>query len=179
MTLSDYLLDIALIAVVALQVRGRRLSVRSLLIPVGIVAWAAAHYLHGVPTSGNDLVLVGLAAGLGTTLGVLSGLATRVTVDAEGHPFAQAGLVAAVLWVVGVGTRFAFQLYASHGGGPAVERFSAAHGINSMEAWVAALILMAMGEALSRTAIVGLRAFAIAPHARREATIMGTGDRAH
>lgn len=33
MTFSDYLLDLALIGVVFLQIRGRRLTLRSLLLP--------------------------------------------------------------------------------------------------------------------------------------------------
>ncbi len=64
---------------------------------------------------------------------------------------AKAGVVAALLWVLGVGTRFAFHLDAVYGGGPAIGRFSVAHSITSARAWVAALILMAMGEALART----------------------------
>jgi hypothetical protein len=69
--------------------------------------------------------------------------------------------VAAILWVVGVGTRFAFQVYASHGGAPAIARFSAHHAITSEAAWTAALILMAFGEVLSRTLVLGLRGWSV------------------
>jgi len=131
MNLTDYVLDISLISLVLLQIRGRRLTRRNLILPVAISGWAAANYLHGIPTAGNDLVLVGLAAGLGITLGALCGLFTRVSTDPDGHPVAKAGAIAAILWVAGVGTRFAFQLYASHGGGASVGRFSAAHSITS------------------------------------------------
>jgi hypothetical protein len=47
MSLTDYVLDIALIPVALVQIRGRRLTARSLLLSVGIVAWAAANYCEG------------------------------------------------------------------------------------------------------------------------------------
>lgn len=163
MTATDWIIDLALISVVLVQVRGRRLTLRSTLLPVALCVWAAIVYLHGVPTAGNDLVLAAGAAALGVTLGTLAGVATKVTVGAGGYPFAKAGAVAAVLWVAGVGTRLAFQLYATHGGAGAVARFSAAHSITSVEAWVAALLLMAFGEVLARTAVVTYRAHRAAP----------------
>lgn len=179
MTLTDYVIDIALIAVVVLQVRGRRLTARSLLLPVGLVGWAAASYLHGIPTAGNDLIVVVAGAVAGTTLGSLCAMSTTVKPGPDGRPFAKAGVLAGILWVLGVGTRLAFQLYAAHGGGVAIGRFSAAHSITTPEAWVTALIVMAMGEALARTAVLALRAYAPLPsHFAGRASIMATGDRA-
>ena len=157
MTFTDYLLDIALMAVVLLQIRGRRLTLTWLVVPIGIVAYAASQYLHSVPTGGNDLLLVIIGVTAGVTLGVLTGLFTHVKLGADGHAFAKAGGLAAILWLVGVGTRFAFQIYASNGGGPAIARFSAHHAITSSAAWTAALILMAFGEVVARTAVLGLR----------------------
>jgi hypothetical protein len=58
MTLTDWILDIALLGIVLLQLRSRRLTVLSVLLPVAIVGWAAWRYLTGIPTTGNDLVLV-------------------------------------------------------------------------------------------------------------------------
>jgi hypothetical protein len=168
MTITDYLLDIGLIALVLLQIRGRRLTLRSLVLPLGIVAFAATQYLHSIPAGGNDLLLVALGVAAGAALGLLTGLFTSVRPDADGHPYAKAGAMAAILWVVGVGTRFAFQLYASHGGAAAIARFSAHHAITSTAAWTAALILMAFAEVISRTAVLGVRgwsagAFALRP----------------
>lgn len=189
MTFSDYAIDIALIAVVFLQVRGRRLTTRSLLIPVLLVSWAAVNYLHGIPTSGNDLLLVVGTASVGATLGILSALFTNLRLGPDGVPYAKAGLLAAALWVVGTGTRLAFQVYASHGGAASIGRFSAAHNITTSEAWVAALILMALGEALARTGVLALRARAVAastgslvaPRTRglAPAAIMNVGDTSH
>jgi hypothetical protein len=186
MSLSDYAIDIALVAVVLLQIRGRRLTTRSLLLPVILVSWAAVNYLHGIPTAGNDLLLVVATASIGATLGILCALFTTLRPGPDGIPYAKAGLVAAALWVVGSGTRLAFQVYASHGGASAIGRFSAAHNITSGESWVAALVLMAMGEALARTGVLALRARAVSaagpsprPAARqspRPAAIMNVGD---
>jgi hypothetical protein len=161
MTTSDYVLDIALIAIVLLQVRGRRLTPRSQLIPLAIVAWAADNYLHGIPTAGNDLVLIAGCAAVGTVLGTLCALFTSVRPDAQGMPVAKAGVVAAGLWILGVGARFAFQLYATHGGQPAIARFSLAHDITSSEAWTAALVLMALCEVVTRVGILAWRGYAV------------------
>lgn len=180
MTFTDYLIDIGLIAIVLVQVRGRRVTVRNLLLPVAICIWAATQYLHGIPTAGNDLVLVGLGAGAGVVLGALTAVFSRVTRGSDGHPFVKAGALAAVLWVAGVGTRFAFQFYASHGGAGAIGRFSAAHAITSSEAWVAALLLMAFGEVLARTALVAYRSYRAAPdHFLAGSNILGNGGNAY
>ncbi|HTV12095.1 MAG TPA: hypothetical protein VME20_09555 [Acidimicrobiales bacterium] len=160
MTFTDYVLDIALIGIVFLQLRGRRLTVRTLLVPLGIVAYAAATYFNGIPTAGNDVVLVVVVALYGAILGCLSGLFTKVSPNANGEPVARARLAAALFWVIGTGSRFAFQLYAAHGGESAVARFSASHHI-TMEAWVAALLLMAISEVVVRTAVLGWRAFSL------------------
>ncbi len=161
MTTTDYIIDIALIGLVLLQVRGRRITARSLLLPLGIVAYVGFTYLKGIPTGGNDLVLViGLAA-IGATLGTLAGRFTSVTRDKAGNAIAKAGAAAAGLWVLGTGGRLAFQLYATHGGGAAIERFSVSNHITSIEAWTSALILMALCEAVARTGILAWRTHAL------------------
>jgi hypothetical protein len=161
MTITDYILDIGLIAVVLLQIRGRRLTARWLLAPIVIVAWAAISYLHSIPTSGNDLLLIIGCAAAGTVLGVLCAVFTSVTADGRGAPVAKAGVIAAALWVLGVGTRLAFQLYVTHGGGPAVARFSIAHSLTLPGAWTAALVLMALCEAVFRTGVLAWRGYAV------------------
>ena len=180
MTFSDYAIDIALIALVLLQVRGRRLTARTMLLPVVLVAWAANSYLHGIPTSGNDLILVVAGAATGIALGSACAAFTSVKVGPEGHVVAKAGILAASLWVIGVGTRLAFQVYVTHGGESVVGRFSASHSITTGEAWVAALILMAMGEALARTFVIGLRAYKLSPSIfPGQRSIMGARGRAY
>jgi hypothetical protein len=157
MTISDYLIDFTLIGLVLIQIRARRLTVRALLLPIGLVAYVAYSYLRGVPTAHNDLFLIVGAAVVGATLGGLAGRFTSVTKAADGSVWAKAGAAAAALWILGTGGRLAFQLYASHGGGPAIAHFSASHGITSATAWTATLILMALSEATTRTAVLGWR----------------------
>lgn len=156
MSITDYLVNGLLVALVLLQVRGRKITARTLLLPVAIVAWVAYGYLHAIPTRGNDLVLVLLGAGTGLLLGAGAGITTRVF-RRNGEPFAKATAVAAVLWVLGVGSRLAFEIYTTHGGQGAIERFSSAHSITSADAWVDCLVLMALVEVLSRTAVIALR----------------------
>jgi hypothetical protein len=166
MTTSDYLIDISLIALVLVQVKRRRLTVKALLLPLGIVAYVAYSYLKGVPTAHNDLVLVVGAAVLGATLGTLAGTFTKVTRGSDGV-FAKAGLAAAGLWILGTGGRLAFQVWATHGGGPAIAHFSATHGITSATAWTSALILMALSEATMRTGVLTWRSGLLSQGAAR------------
>src|SRR5580698_3406909 len=129
MTFSDYLIDITLISIVLIQMRGRKLTLHSLLLPVGIVGYVAVTYLNAIPTNGNNLFLIVGCAAVGATLGGLAAHFTAVRVNGEGIPVAKAGLLAAGLWILGTGGRLAFQLYASHGGAASIEHFSAAHAI--------------------------------------------------
>jgi hypothetical protein len=161
MTFSDYLIDITLIALVLVQIRSRRLTVKALVLPLGLVSYVAYEYLRGVPSSHNDLFLVVGAAVVGATLGGLAGRFTSVTRAADGSVWAKAGAAAATLWILGTGGRLAFQLYASHGGGSSIAHFSAAHGITSATAWTAALILMALSEATMRTGVLGWRFYSL------------------
>ncbi len=57
MTITDYIINIGLVALVILQIRGSRLDWKTALRPVILVAAAAVYYLRGIPASGNDLLL--------------------------------------------------------------------------------------------------------------------------
>lgn len=179
MTASDYILDLALIGIVLLQIKGRRLGPRALIMPVVIVVYVAFEYLKAIPTGGNDLLLIGVCAGVGLALGIGAAFTTRVWPAAGGAVMAQAGVVAAVLWILGCGFRFAFQEYATHGGENWISSFSAHHAITSGNAWVDAIVLMALCEALSRTLILAGRAYRLNPGwlaAGRPATVLGAGE---
>jgi hypothetical protein len=65
--------------------------------------------------------------------------------------------LAAGMWVGGVGARLAFALAASNGAGPAIARFSVAHHITGSAAWVAALVMMALADVLTRLVVICLR----------------------
>jgi hypothetical protein len=157
MSAEDYALNLLLVAVVVRQLRGKRLTALGLLWPLGLVAWAAITYLHGVPTAGNDLLLVVVGALAGTALGVLCGVYTRLEVGQAGSIVARASGVAAALWVTGVGARMGFALVAENGGAAAIGRFSAAHQITSAAAWTACLVLMSLCEVLGRTTVLWTR----------------------
>ncbi|MFK0230003.1 hypothetical protein ACIQUL_30025 [Streptomyces sp. NPDC090303] len=157
MTLIDWLVDIALILVVFRQLREGRLGPKSYLIPLSIVSVFAFQYLQdGVPTDGNDLILVGVLMGAGAALGIAGGIFTRIRA-LDGHLLIKAGVISAVLWVVGMGARLGFQLWVDHGGADDVARFSMDHQITSQQAWVTALLLMAVTEVVTRLATIFVR----------------------
>jgi hypothetical protein len=157
MTIYDYLLTAALLLIVVRQIRGRRLTGAALYVPIAVTAYAAFQYLHTIPTSGNDLVVVGAGAAIGLALGTLCGLCTLVYPDRDGVPFARATGAAAALWVLGIGSRLVFSLWAQHGGGPALAHFSVTHELTPA-AWVSGFVLMAIVEAAARTAVLLVRA---------------------
>jgi len=156
MTTTEWITDIALILVVFRQLREGRLDLKTFLIPLGIVAFVANAYLDSVPTGGNDLILIGALMGAGAVLGVAGGIYTRVRIAGE-HVLIKAGAVSAILWVLGMGARMGFQLWTEHGGADDVARFSLVHHITSDQAWVAAFVLMALTEVVTRLATIFVR----------------------
>ena len=157
MTISEYILNIALVGLVALQIRGHKVTVARMLVPVVVTLWVASQFLHAIPTSGDDVLLEAVLGLTGLGLGVAAGFTTSVRRDGAGA-VAKAGLVAAILWVLGIGARVAFSLWVTHGGRPVIDAFSVSHHITSAAAWTCAFILMAMAEVVSRTAILYFRA---------------------
>ena len=160
MTIFDYLLNIGLISLVVLQMRGRPLDRRGLLLPLVLVGYAASQYLHGIPTAGNDLVMVIGGTLIGGTLGAASAFLTHVSVRPDGVPFAKATGWAGVLWVLGIGSRMGFALYVQYGGHAAIGRFSMTHHLTPA-AWVTGLVLMAFAEVVSRILVLWVRSRAL------------------
>jgi hypothetical protein len=156
MTLTDYLLNATLIGLVALQIRGHKVTVARLLLPVILTIWGASQFLQTLPTAGGDLALESSLVMAGCALGVLAGLATGVHRVGDGA-IAKAGGIAAILWVVGIGARVGFYLWVTHGGQAAVSSFSATVHVTSGAAWAAGFILMAMAEVISRTGVLYLK----------------------
>jgi hypothetical protein len=152
------------------QIRETRLSLQMLLLPVLLVGAAAAYYLRSVPTAGNDVALDLALAATGALLGALCAAATHMRRGADGVALSRAGWLAAILWVVGIGARMGFAYAADHGAGPSIIRFSIAHNISGSNAWVAALVMMALAEVIARLAVLRLRARALpaAPAAANE-----------
>jgi hypothetical protein len=156
MSLTDYLFDSLLVVLVLRQVKESRFDTKTVLLPLGVMTWVASRYLHSLPTGAADLALMATLAGAGALCGVVSGLATRMRIGADGRVLIRAGWTAAGVWVASMGARFAFAVWASHGGGPQLYRFSRAHHLDA-SAWTAALVFMAFGEVLVRMAILFTR----------------------
>jgi hypothetical protein len=157
MTITDYLIDSALVLLVLIQLKERPLTTRTLVRPIVILGVAVAAYFHGIPTAGNDLVLVGALALVGGTIGILSGRTVTMRRGTHGQILARAGWASAIYWVLGMGSRFAFLIWITHGGRAAVASFSVAHSITSGQAWTAALLAMAVFEVVGRTVVLALR----------------------
>ncbi|MYT20554.1 hypothetical protein GTW69_09660, partial [Streptomyces sp. SID7760] len=152
MTTIEWITDIALVLIVFRQLREGRLDHKTFLVPLAIVAFTAYSYLDSVPTAGNDLVLIGALTAAGAALGIAGGVYTRIR-TLDGDLLLKAGAVSAVLWIAGMGARMGFQIWVEHGGGADdVARFSLAHHITSGQAWVAAFVLMALTEVVTRVA---------------------------
>ena len=152
-----YVINAILILMVIRQIREHPLDLRSLAVPVLAVGCAAVLFLHSVPAGGNDMGLELTCVLAGAAMGAIGGLATRLRLDADGRPLGRAGWLAASMWVGGVGARLAFAVAASNGAGPAIARFSVAHHITGSAAWVAALVMMALADVLTRLAVIYLR----------------------
>jgi len=155
--ISVYLVNASLILLVIRQIREHPLDARSLATPVLAVGCAAVLFLHSVPAGGSDLLLEAVCVLAGAVMGGLGGLATRLRVGADGRPLGRAGVLAASMWVGGVGARLVFAVAASNGAGPAIARFSVAHHITGSSAWVAALVMMALADVLTRLVVIYLR----------------------
>jgi hypothetical protein len=158
MSITDYLTDSLLILLVVRQLRTANFDRRAWLIPIVAVVAVGQSYLHGVPTHGHSFLLVVLLAAFGVLLGSMSALATRVWYEGGQYAKIRAGVISAGLWILGMGGRMAFAIWASHGGESTLATFSAHHGITDQNAWTAALVLMALGEVAARVGILAIRA---------------------
>ena len=106
MSITDYLIDSALVLLVLLQIKWRPLNNRTLIRPLVIVAIAVVSYFNSIPTAGNDLVLIVVLAAFGGLIGLAAGQATFVRRRSpDGVVEARAGWAAGVLWILGMGLR--------------------------------------------------------------------------
>ncbi len=152
--ITTYLISASLILLVIRQIREHPLDARSLATPVLAVGAAAVMFLHSVPAGGSDLALEAACVAAGAAMGAIGGLATRLRLGADGRPLGRAGWLAAGMWIGGVGARLVFAIAAGNGAGPAIVRFSIAHHITGSSAWVAALVMMALADVLTRLAVI-------------------------
>jgi hypothetical protein len=157
MTITDWVIDIALVLIVFRQLREEKLTARTILLPLALIAWAGFTYLRAIPTAGHDLVLIGMLTVVGIVFGLAGGLLTRVRYSA-GNVYIKATASAAALWVISMGFRMGFAIWSSYGSGVShLTSFSAAHDITSGQAWVTALVFMAFAEVIVRLGTIIVR----------------------
>ena len=178
MSLNMYLINALLVLMVIRQVREHSLDLRALAVPVFAVAAAAVMFLHSVPAGGSDLALELAGVLAGAAMGAIGGLATKLRRGAGGRPAGRAGWLAAGMWVAGTGARMAFAFAATHGAGPAIGRFSLAHHITGSGAWVAALVMMALADVLTRLAVIYARGRRLAAAPAAALALVPAGARA-
>ena len=175
MSTTDYLINAALIAVVLVQIREQRLGLRSILLPIGLVAFAAQNYLHAIPTGGNDVLLIGALIAVGATFGAAAGFAMKMRRDDDGATVARAGWLAAGLWVLGISARLGFVLASEHGAGHAIAQFSIANQITGSAAWTAALVLEAFAEVFARMIVIQTRSLRLSRGTGAQPRIAASG----
>jgi hypothetical protein len=161
MTTLNYIIDSVLVLLVLLQIKEHPVTNVQLIRPFVVVAVAVVSYLHGVPSGGNDLVLVGALALLGALIGTMSGTTTHMRRGPSGETLLRTGPLGVFFWVLGMGSRFAFIIWFTHSGAADVTHFSATHSITSREAWTVALLAMAVCEVAGRTAVIAHRRYPI------------------
>jgi peptidoglycan/LPS O-acetylase OafA/YrhL len=93
--MTMYLINALFVLLVVRQIREHRLDARALAVLVLAVAAAAVMFLHSVPGGGSDIALDLLCGSVGTAMGAVGGLATRLRRGADGRPLGRAGAVAA------------------------------------------------------------------------------------
>ncbi|MDH6135333.1 hypothetical protein P3T37_004748 [Kitasatospora sp. MAA4] len=160
MSSTDYIISAVLVLLVIPQIRGTKLTFRNLVIPLALVAAAAAYYLKGVPTTGNDVKLDVVTVVLGAAIGIGCAVTTRLQ-RADGGVVAKAGLLAAALWIVGMLSRTGFVYAVNHGYAKQIADFSRTELITGAEAWTAALVLMALAQVVARQLVLRVRALAV------------------
>jgi hypothetical protein len=157
MSVTDYVIDILLIAIIFRQTRPHQLTPRSALLPLVLMVAAGIIYLRSFTLGGNDLALIIILAIAGIVFGTVSAFADKLWRDNAGRLIARAGVISVIAWVLGMGFRFVFAYYAYHSGGPSIARFSASHDITGAQIWTTALVIMAFGQVLARVGVLQAR----------------------
>lgn len=158
MSASGWIIDILLVALVLRQIRPRRLTPRSVLLPVLLLVLAGSEYLKAFPTGGNDIVMDVVLLAAGSLFGVVSGLSTTVWRDADGNPMCRAGILAASAWIAGMGIRLAFDVWAqTTAGGADLVHFSHHYSITTANTYATAFVLMAFAQVGLRVGLLQAR----------------------
>ncbi len=159
MSSSVWIINLVVLGVVLEADLGcRKITWFRLARPVIVAGAIVIYYLTKTPvaTRSGGLAFELALAALGIVLGLAAGLMFRVFRD-RGIPWSQAGVAYALLWIVVVGARIGFAEAASRS--HSVQVWLGTHHITT-DAVTDALIFMAVGMLLTRTATLRLRAAA-------------------
>jgi hypothetical protein len=160
MSASVWIINLVVLGVVLEADLGRRkITWPRLARPVIVAGAIVIYYLTRTPaaTRGDGLAFELALAALGIVLGLAASLIFRVFSD-KGVPWSQAGIGYALLWMVVIGARIGFAEATSHS--RSLQVWLGTHHITS-DAITDALIFMAVGMLLTRTAALRLRAAAL------------------
>ena len=158
MPASVWIINLVVLGVVLEADLGtRRITWFRLARPVVVAGAIIAYYLVKTPvaTGGDGLGFELALAALGIVLGVAAGLIFRVFRGTDGFPRSHAGVGYAALWIVVVGARIGFSYATSHS--HHLQTWLFTRHITA-DAITDALIFMAAGLLLLRTAVLHLRA---------------------
>lgn len=140
------------------QIAPRQLTPRSVLFPALLLMIVGITYVKAFPTGGNDVAMDVVLVAAGAFFGVVSGVSTTVWRDADGNTMCRAGVLAATAWIVGMGIRLVFDVWAHTSAGRAdLVRFSTHHSITTADAYVTAFVLMAFAQVALRVGILQAR----------------------
>ena len=151
---------IVLTAVLEADLGHRRITWFRLTRPLLLAGVIIAFYLKGVASGGSGLTLELTLGGAGIGLGLLAGAIFGVYRDPAGSARSRAGFAYAALWAAVIGARIGFAYASSHA--HSVQTWLGTHQITSA-ALTDALIFMAAGMLLARTATLLLRERALPP----------------
>jgi hypothetical protein len=115
--MNIYLINALLILLVVRQIREHRLDARALAVPVLAVAAAAVMFLHAVPSGGSDISWTWRACRPGRPWARSAAWPPGCAGAPTAGRWAGAGVLAAGMWITGVGARMVFYFAATHGTG--------------------------------------------------------------
>ncbi|WGD97891.1 hypothetical protein [Bacillus safensis] len=91
----------------------KKFTVRNAILPFIICGIVIKMYVKDIPTSGNDIVALGLMIAAGILFGILILFTVKIEWS-EGKAFTIAGIPYLLLWIIGLGWRIVLTNYAEH-----------------------------------------------------------------
>ncbi|GMG73325.1 hypothetical protein LCM14_05670 [Priestia aryabhattai] len=156
MDIQTWIIIGAFFLVVLLKQFGRKkFSIRNAIWPFIISGIIIKLYVKDIPTSGNDIVGLGLMI----AAGILFGIAILFTVKvewAEGKAFTIAGIPYLLLWILGLGWRLLLSNYAEHWNPQGFMKFMITHKLD-VDIIAPAFISFTIAMFVTRTLGIALR----------------------